>query len=63
MVYSNSDLLNSYLERDLWSTDYFIAKKAEAFQGYTDGYACSLLLNVPKSSIDKKDEGFAILLS
>lgn len=42
MVYSNSDMLNSYLERDLWSTDYFIAKKAEAFESYTDGYACSL---------------------
>ena len=29
MVYSNSELLSSYLDSDLWSTDYYTQKKAE----------------------------------
>lgn len=42
LIYSNSQIMDAYLESELWSTNYFRQKKAQRFAQYTDGYACQL---------------------
>ncbi len=63
LVYSNQEIMDSYLDDNLWSSNYFEQKKAERFQMYSDGYACQLRIRTDSKILDQDGDGFGIIFS